>query len=1348
MEGLDELEALTRDDPAHTEYVEPGSAERQALKQYELVTGGGDNIPGEEEEEEGEEQDPGFIADNPGQAIGEVAAAIVGGGADAVESVGKVADLTGDTLKTGWNQLFGQPTDASENPFSAGYQEGNWLDIPDEWVPENKTGLGKLARGLVEFGVLTAATGGVGGVGARAVGLGGVKLTTRAVAASRAAGVGRGGTRAIKFISKGGRIAAEGGAAELISSQSEEANIANLVNEHAPWIPFSEALAIAPEDNPWLARIKSVTAGAGVNLVGWQINAFARGKWAAKRAQKAGKSIDEANLEGNKVYQDEMAKQADQAEAGATETAANRYVEGRGVSHVSPRDEYLREYLDEAEYAKYVDPDSSLDNVSALDEIADARGLDDGNPWDIETGQSARQFEDGLNRKPDPFVNPNKFDNSDKIDLVVEPDAVGTHLRTSINDLKAGGTGRGWKNIWTSSAIKRMTQGSKQRLAILERTREELVEKAFKSPDNTMSYKDIERLVDHHVEEGLDTLLNGGDIAANFKKLLKEDPNNYRVFMDDGVSIKTITPAQKAAVQLNLAMLADTVSGLSQGAMQIADNVPIARQYEMVMDAMKVLLVEHKRYSVMWGLDGVAQQVNKLPGALKEAAEKRLKEIEIDNEEYFSALDALRKENRYTEMKNLMEIHALSGNKINTLEQVNDFLWSKLRGGEIKGVKVSGRVAQQLLSTFYNSILSSVRTPIKAIVGTNMITTLRPFSAFAGAAIRGNKTEMAVSAAMIDSIRHGLKESFEMFKYNWDLGLNRQAQSYDIRYNLAEDLDEWKQIGKHIEGFGTDAQKRAYGVLNWSVNFNTSPWVKYSANAMGAGDAFARTLIGRMEMRHRAVRQAIADGIDLDDVNKVARKSEENFRNSIFKEGKDGKWVVHDKATMMAGDEAAMTTALEGWTQGMEKLNEQPILRGFFPFIRTGVNALSLTFKHTPLAYTQRKMRHIIQGKNLELYGIRPEDAAQAKALVEGRIAIGTALAGATTLVALNDRMTGDYPYDKESRDLWKLKGIQPYSFKIGNKWVSYQNLEPFNTIFSIQANLVQNADILGESMVDEWQKKVQFMLSAVLVDKSMLSGVKDLVSVLDDSETGGYQLERSLARKLRPLILPYAGLSKDIGNVLDSIERENQTLLEQIQSREVFFKSALPPKYDILSKDRSGKPFTRGALSPYLRIFNAVSPIAIVETQEPDIVRDTLNGMRYNLPEVLSSYKGVKLNAMQRSRLQYHLSRGSLRKRLERVIYKDSYVVRGLAAYKRGHSQGRYRESQGWKLSNEKWYQIVHTQFREAHKEAMALVLAEDVQLRRDVASMESKKTVAKSGDWSRREQLELLSTPGSFPK
>ncbi len=1294
------------------------------------------------------EKDPGFIADNPGQAIGEVAAAVVGGGADAIESVGQFADLTGDSIKTGFNKLFGTPLNDTDNIMSENYEQGSWLDIPDDWVPENKTGLGKLARGLVEFGLLTAATGGIGSAGAKATGIAGLKLTTRAAAASRAAGVGRAGTKSIKFLSKGTRIASEGAAAELISSQSEEANIANLINEHAPWIPFSEALAIAPEDNPWLARIKTVTAGAGINVIGWQINAFAKGKWAAKRAQKGGKSIDESNLEGNKVYQKTMADQLDEAETGATAQAAENFAEGRGVSHANPREEYLREYLDETEYARYTDPDTGLDDVSALDEIADARGVEDGNPWDIETGQSARQFEDSLTRQSDPKVNPNNHNNYEKVDLEVEKDAVVKSLKTSINDLKAGGTGRGWTNVWTSSAIKRMTQGKPQRLAILKQTRDDLINKSFKSADNTMSKEDIARLVDHHVEEGLSTLLNGGDLAANFKKLLKEDPNNYRVFMDDGFAIKTITPAQKAATQLNLAMLADTVAGVAQGAIQISDNVPIARQYEMLMDTMKVLLTEHKRYSVMWGLDGVAQQTNRLSKEAKEAALKRLDEIEIDNEQYFKALDDLRLESRWEDMKSLMQIHALSGNKVNTLEHVHDFLWAKLRGGEIKGVRVQGRLAQQILSTFYNSMLSSFKTPLKAIVGTNLIGTLRPFMSFAGAAIRGNKQEMAVSASMIDALHSGFKESLDMFKHNWDLGLNRKAQTYDTRYSIDEDLVEWKNIGRHIEQFGTDAQKRAYGVLNWSVAFNTSPWVKYSANAMGAGDAFARTIIGRMEMRHRAVRKAIHDGIDLSDVNKVGRATEENFRTSIFKEGQDGKWVVHDKATMMAGDEAAMTKALEGWTQGMEKLNEQPILRSFFPFIRTGINALDLTFQHTPLAYTQRKMRHIIQGKNLELYGIRPEDALQAKALVEGRIAVGTAMTGMTALIALNDRMTGDYPYDKESRELWRIKGIQPYSFKVGNKWISYQNIEPFNTIFSISANVVQNADILGESVVDEWQKKLQFMFAAVVVDKSMLSGVKDLVSVFDDSETAGYQLERTLARKVRPLLLPYAGLSKDIANVLDSIERENTTLLEQIQSREAFFKANLPAKYDILSKDRSGKPFTRGPLNPYLRIFNALSPIAIVPTQEPDIVRDTILEMRYDLPNLLRSYKGIKLSSQQRSRLQYYLATGSLRKNLERVIYKNSYVRKGLAEYKRGHSQGRYRESQGWKLSNEDWYKIVHKQFQEAHKEAIAQLLREDIQLSRDVALMESKKNVAKAGLWNRREELERLSTPGGFPK
>ena len=108
--------------------------------------------------------------------LGNEIAAVVGGGAvDAVESVGGFAELTGDTIKTGLNSLFGSEVDKTQNPFDQDYihGDGNFLNIPDQITDWNgnvmwedaapKTAIGKFGRGLVEFGLLTAATGGVGG---------------------------------------------------------------------------------------------------------------------------------------------------------------------------------------------------------------------------------------------------------------------------------------------------------------------------------------------------------------------------------------------------------------------------------------------------------------------------------------------------------------------------------------------------------------------------------------------------------------------------------------------------------------------------------------------------------------------------------------------------------------------------------------------------------------------------------------------------------------------------------------------------------------------------------------------------------------------------------------------------------------------------------------------------------------------------------------------------------------------------------------------------------------------------------------------------------------------------------
>lgn len=100
------------------------------------------------------------------------------------------------------------------------------------------------------------------------------------------------------------------------------------------------------------------------------------------------------------------------------------------------------------------------------------------------------------------------------------------------------------------------------------------------------------------------------------------------------------------------------------------------------------------------------------------------------------------------------------------------------------GQNITGRWRTEARSVFYNSILSSIKTPVKAIAGTNLIALLRPLQAGFGAVWRGDKKEMLIAAAQLDALGKAWAEGFEMFKHNWDLGVNRKAQSYVGKFDF------------------------------------------------------------------------------------------------------------------------------------------------------------------------------------------------------------------------------------------------------------------------------------------------------------------------------------------------------------------------------------------------------------------------------------------------------------------------------------------------------------------------------------------------------------------------------------
>tara|TARA_B100000902_G_scaffold96228_1_gene98897 strand:- start:859 stop:1431 length:573 start_codon:yes stop_codon:yes gene_type:complete len=110
-----------------------------------------------------EDEDQGFLPNNPKQLVEEGGKALWGGAVDAVESVGGFGRRLYDTTRWGVYKAHGVKMDNTENIFHKDYEVKNPLEVPDEWEPENNSGLGKLTRGITEFVALSYATRGIGG---------------------------------------------------------------------------------------------------------------------------------------------------------------------------------------------------------------------------------------------------------------------------------------------------------------------------------------------------------------------------------------------------------------------------------------------------------------------------------------------------------------------------------------------------------------------------------------------------------------------------------------------------------------------------------------------------------------------------------------------------------------------------------------------------------------------------------------------------------------------------------------------------------------------------------------------------------------------------------------------------------------------------------------------------------------------------------------------------------------------------------------------------------------------------------------------------------------------------------
>ena len=538
-------------------------------------------------------------------------------------------------------------------------------------------------------------------------------------------------------------------------------------------------------------------------------------------------------------------------------------------------------------------------------------------------------------------------------------------------------------------------------------------------------------------------------------------------------------------------------------------------------------------------------------------------------------------------LETFLHFSANSGTNMQTMKDFDAFFKRKLKGYKGADGYQRNAILNEAMTMGVNSMLSGPKTPVRALIGTGLGTVMRPVATVLGSLGRNDRiTRGAFSSmgAMLDARNDAWKKAVKDF--------NSYATHEEgwRGFTQTKKDNEWNAMMKYFDQFGTQGEKAQAHFANALREVNKSPFLSYGPRVMKSMDVFFSQLIARGRVRQLAF-DDVYDGLaatgkvvsdkDMDD---LVRNAEKSFEGKVFTA--DGS--ISDEMAKFAADEAKLTQELSGFAKDLDKAFDQmPFLRPFFLFARTGVNALKMTSKYTPIMNSFIKEHTDIMTKawndpEMIKYGIKSaNDLEIAQSTMRGRMATGYLFTSTAAWMALNGNVTGNGPPDRQLKNSWIQSGKwQPRSFKIGDIYISYEALEPFNMFFSFIADVVDSQKVMGDQWTSNQFGKLSYLISANITNKSFLAGLLQLQDLLTSQ---GGDAQRVLANFANNQV-PLSGLRNEIGKLVSPGMRElesgfwqsvgNRNLWADVITKDGF----MPYKYDILDgeKIRFWDPMTR----------------------------------------------------------------------------------------------------------------------------------------------------------------------------
>ena len=1039
-----------------------------------------------------------------------------------------------------------------------------------------------------------------------------------------------------------------------ISDTSEDHNASRVIADLLPdlfgqegYIPLPEAWKTADGDSPAVRRQKNMWEAAALSWVGVAIGSFLDMKRIGTSQVKELDWFIPKDDIANKYLQGELFKYADEDKlikiAEIEEILSSKTLSKQNENVLINE---LLQLQDEVGIVDGFDDAIRRSDARAASEALDAK---------VRKAENPDQLELDLGLQIDPDLAPELFDPSTTARQVPPPGNVERNMADTTAIKSGNSVGDPAPLITQAMAKKGLMVGDTSRDVVMGMAESARMSGNFDAIVDGFRYSSEQM---NAAAWSIYQDIISADTIEDVKSLFLTNRDVKNMLLGQ-FQVSTINEEQARAAAFALRDLTDRFLGreVTEASARVMDTLgresaTLARAMtemkpfindeatmNLLLDKMLFLMDEYalNKYVAGWQLRNKNWFDQIPPGEADEITETIMKEftsaqnsIHARNRKFVKTLKALKK--RFPEaIRPLVDAFAHTDGDVDSLAKLYKWAeqqvtpWGAIRSPNPKEMNL---FARGLWGVQMNNVLSGA-SALGATVGNGIQLILKPIDALLGHGLwgvidrnfDGLRRSIYYYGAFQETNRRALADAWKMMKKaHKDPQSMMKVYRKDFQLKASKTqliLEEMRRVYQKDNNWGMLKQIDIALGLNQIAKI---PGLRYGMSALVFPDAYTTTVLGTYLARAKAYDDFFYE-FGYGDLKKIRIAEKE-----IYKELFDGNGLPKDKVLKsLAGEiQLNLDDGLSKWLN--QATTAYPVSKYMFMFPRTQSNAAKLASSWTPITLIPgiNKYSKTIFARTddaiaraLADHGINMATTPNARVIFEdlraeytGRLMFSGLVVTSLFNYAMggNIRGNGHYQAGRRMKERDQM-GYIPYTVNIGGKWVDYSWIPGIKQMLSIVGDMAYYAKDLNEPMLENWQAKLMWTLSASFLSETPLASFEPIVAIMNGDLNGFNRFGAQIARTM----IPQSSALGVLANAIDSAQKDlSGEMHEYIMNKLPGLKNTLPNQIDIWT----GLPLN-DVNNPWMRIYNSISPIKI-SSDYPDDLYEMYNGQKVYARDVI----------------------------------------------------------------------------------------------------------------------------------